>query len=208
MPNGPNGQPIEGLRIGAVLKPDTTWRARDEAGRRVVLKKLPDDCLLRGKLHPAIAQRLLRLREAPVANFGNLIGVQKTEVGVVIVSEWVSGQSFDQLTIKERRPFLPAARRLVESLHRTGLVHGAIGAGNFIVDRANRLHLIDPSPFLYEDFDVDWADLERLDPDELSPPEAPPERPVHGPSMAAAVGLSAVAIAGAAGWALHVAGRL
>src|SRR4051812_262913 len=54
------------LIIRGVLQPGVTWRARDGAGRRVVLKKVPDDCMRTGRLHPAIALRLTRLREAPM----------------------------------------------------------------------------------------------------------------------------------------------
>ena len=195
------------LIIRGVLQPGVTWRARDGAGRRVVLKKIPDDCTRSGRLHPAIALRLTRLREAPMSGLANLIGVQRCEVGVVMVSEFVPGRSMDELTFVERRPYLAEARRLVEAFHRTGLVHGAIGPGNFIISDTGRLTLIDPSPLLYDDPVADMDALVRLDPDDPGVTIEESKARLHMPTLAAAMGLTFIAVAGAAAWAIHVAGR-
>jgi hypothetical protein len=46
-------------------------------GRQVVLKKLDDDCLLDGQLHPSIKLRLERVRELPVRCVANFLGVER-----------------------------------------------------------------------------------------------------------------------------------
>lgn len=197
----------DGLTIDSVLKPGTTWRARCATGTRVVLKKLPDDCLPGGKLHPAIRLRLTRLREAPMSGLANVIGVEHTEVGVVVVNEYVCGQSLDRLPMEQRAAFIPDARRLVEALHRVGLVHGAIGPGNFVIERGGRLRLIDPSPLLYDDPRVDLDAIARLEPDDAAKDAHDDAPRWHRPSLAAASLLTFAAVAAAACWAFHMAGR-
>ncbi|HEX8324273.1 MAG TPA: hypothetical protein VF595_10205 [Tepidisphaeraceae bacterium] len=197
----------DGITIDKVLKPDVTWRARDAAGTRVVLKRLPDDCLRDGRLHPSIRLRLTRLRDAPVGAMANLIGVEVVDGRTVMVSEYVRGEPLDARPIEARAAHLPEARRLIAALHAVGLVHGAVGLGNFIIDRAGRLRLIDPSPFLYDDPAVDLDALARLEPDEMPDDARDAASDWHLPSLAAAAALTLLAVAAAAGWTLHLAGR-
>src|SRR3954464_7435833 len=53
------------------------WLAEDAAGRRVVLKMLPEDCLAKGQLRASIRDRLARFREAAHGGLGNLLGVER-----------------------------------------------------------------------------------------------------------------------------------
>ena len=60
----------------------------------VVRKRLDDDCLLDGQLHPSIRQRLERVRELPLTGVANLIGVEKNNAGVAeLVWQFVTGTS-------------------------------------------------------------------------------------------------------------------
>src|SRR5262245_61809492 len=47
--------------------------------KKLVFKRLDDDCLLDGHLHPAIRQRLNRIRELPLGSVANLIGVERVD---------------------------------------------------------------------------------------------------------------------------------
>ena len=189
----------DGMTIDGELRGGATWRACCAGGRQVVLKKLPDDCLRDGKLHPSIAQRLARLREVPLTATAHLFGVEPTDVGVVLVREFIPGTPLNDLPPAERSRYGVDARTIVADLHRFGLVHGALGWGNLIVDGQGTLRLTDPSPLLYEDPATDAADLSVLFPStDADADEQMAARWQWRPLLAAA---AVVVIAGVAAWA-------
>jgi serine/threonine protein kinase len=131
-------------------------------GRRVVLKRLDPDCLLRSgpkpKLHPSIRDRLARVRELAHARVANLYGVEHDQGVTYLVWEYVEGQTLADWAAGERRPspreLLLTARELIltiEALHARGIVHGAIHGHNVIVDPQGRLKLTHVSPLLYSE---------------------------------------------------------
>ncbi len=136
----------------------------DESGRRLVHKRLPDDCCPRGQLHPSIQLRLQRLRELPLGSFVNLIGVERTANGIVMVSEYVVGTPLDQLPQDQISRFARDVRLAVMSMHQHGLVHGAIKPSNIIIEPAGTIRLIDPSPFLHDDPAIDLKAVNQLSP--------------------------------------------
>ena len=126
--------------------------------RPVVLKKVDDDCLLKGGLHPAIKERLARVRELAHGGVANLYSVDRGEAGTAwLVWEYVPGASLD--TVLADR--LPPPRELwvivrelilaVEAMHARGIVHGSLHERNVIVDGADRVRLTHVSPLLYTD---------------------------------------------------------
>lgn len=156
---------IGGYTIIEPLRGGETFLAEAPGGRKIVLKILPADCLLEDQLHPAIYERLARVRELAERNVANLHGVERDGeftylvwdfVPGVALSEWGGpsrgaternrresphpgarerGQGPAQLSYRE---LLFVARELVltiESLHGAGIVHGAINPGNVIFDR-------------------------------------------------------------------------
>lgn len=144
----------------------------DETGEVVVYKRLPEDCCQKGQLHPTIRTRLQKLREIPASSMVNLIGVFRNELGVVLVREYVPGRSLDRLDPLDRDRIFEGVYRAVSQLHQHGLVHGALKPTNVIVKEDRTVTLIDPSPFLYDDPQVDWKDLANIYPERMSPVES------------------------------------
>ncbi|MGC4031682.1 MAG: hypothetical protein QM754_08110 [Tepidisphaeraceae bacterium] len=195
------------LTIEQELTLGKTWRGRDAAGREVVLKRLPNDCLRVGRVHPVVAQRLMRLREAPVAGLAQMIGVSRLGEFSVTVTEWIEGRPMTSWTADEKAAGLAAVVRLVEGMHRVGLVHGAVAEPNVILQPDGRVRLIDPSPLLYDDPATDWADLHALGFRKPVVEENAEAATWHAPTLAAAFGLTMLAVAAAAGWAWYLAGQ-
>ena len=67
------GYPVD----SALSDSGSTYLAIGPGGRGVVLKKMDDDCLLRGQLHPSIKERLARVRELAHGGVANLYGVAR-----------------------------------------------------------------------------------------------------------------------------------
>jgi hypothetical protein len=153
-----------GYQIERELKPATTWLARDATGRPLVLKRLPKDCLRAGKLHPAVRDRLERFRELPLVTFATLIGVERQGDDVITVSEYIDGTPLASIAPDKRHRLLKALRHTIGALHTLGLVHGQLHEGNVVVDHAGTLRVLDPSPLLHDDPNVDLIALDRLDP--------------------------------------------
>lgn len=151
------------------LNPGVTWKSVDETGQMVIYKRLPDDCCQKGQLHPSIRTRLQKLREIPAGSMVNLMGVLRNEWGVVLVSEYVPGRSLDRLDLLERDRAFEGVCRAVSQLHQHGLVHGALKPTNVIVQEDGTVKLIDPSPFLYDDPQVDWQAVAGMYPDRVNP---------------------------------------
>jgi hypothetical protein len=132
------------------------------AAASVVRKRLDDDCILDGELHPSIRQRLARVRELPLTHVANLLGVEKDDGGVAqLIWQFVPGTPLEKI-----RGDAPAWNRwarevilAVEALHATGIVHGAIHERNVIIDPRGEVRLTHVSPLLYTDTDHDAADV-------------------------------------------------
>ena len=133
-----------------------TGLAMDEAGRRVVLKILDQDCLLKGKLHPNVRDRLARVRELALASVANLHGVELVGGKAYLVWEFVEGKTFEEYA-RQCASAADLARMsrevvlAVQSMHAMGIVHGAIHGRNIIIDVAGKVRLIHVSPLLYDD---------------------------------------------------------
>jgi hypothetical protein len=65
------GYPVD----SSLSETGSTYLAIGPGGRGVVLKKMDDDCLLRGQLHPSVRERLARVRELAHGGVANLYGV-------------------------------------------------------------------------------------------------------------------------------------
>lgn len=131
-------------------------------GLRIVLKRLDDDCLLDGQLHPMIRQRLERIRELPLICVANLIAVQRDANGTgQLVWEYVPGTPLEDFHCDPEQ--WPRVMRevilAVESLHSAGIVHGAIHARNVIIEPSGAVRLTHLSPLLYSEFEQDSSDV-------------------------------------------------
>jgi serine/threonine protein kinase len=140
---------------------------QNRAGRPVVLKRLDEDCLLDGQLHPSIRQRLERVRELPLRGVANLLGVERHADGegvAQLVWEYVPGRPLEEVAGDEAtwRRICREVILAVEALHSTGIVHGAIHARNIIVSGAGEIRLTHVSPLLYSDPDQDEGDVIRM----------------------------------------------
>jgi aminoglycoside phosphotransferase (APT) family kinase protein len=151
------GDKLGGWTIVRELSPGRSWQGR-ESGRDVVLKVLEDDCLLEGKLHPSIRQRLERVRELPARLVANLHGVERDGDLTYLVWDYVEGKTVRELEHEDRGDdaevvdWRRVARELVlavRGLHARGIVHGAIHGGNVVIDPRGRVWLIDVSPLLW-----------------------------------------------------------
>jgi serine/threonine protein kinase len=153
---------LGGYRIVRELYPDETFAAIAPGGRRVVLKLLDADCLLNGALHPAVRERLARVRELAHAGVANLHSVERDQGRIYLVWDFVEGMTLDEWALDRpdgapddsRRDLARVARELVlcaESLHARGIVHGSIHGRNALLDDSGRLRLTHVSPFLYND---------------------------------------------------------
>ena len=129
-------------------------------GHRVVLKKLDDDCLLDGQLHPSIKLRLERVRELPVRCVATFLGVERDDAGVAqMVWEFVPGTPLADVETFDWFKLVREVVIAVESLHVAGIVHGAIHERNVIIDDAGEVRLTHVSPLLYTDPEQDAADV-------------------------------------------------
>ena len=131
-------------------------------GRRVVLKKLDDDCLLDGQLHPSIKLRLERVRELPVRCVANFLGVERDALpgrAAHLVWEYVPGTPLAEVDTFDWFKLVREVVIAVESLHVAGIVHGAIHERNVIIDDAGEVRVTHVSPLLYTDTEQDAADV-------------------------------------------------
>ena len=138
--------------------------AEPSVNRQVVLKRLDEDCLLDGQLHPSIRQRLERVRELPLRGMANLLGVERCDTGegvAQLVWEFVPGRPLAEVEGDEAmwRRMCREVILAVEALHAAGIVHGAIHARNIIVTDRDEIRLTHVSPLLYNDPDQDEADV-------------------------------------------------
>ena len=163
-----------GYHLLEELIADQSWSALAVGNRRVVLKRLDPDCVLRGgtKLHPSIRDRLTRVRELAHPRVANLHGVER-DAGwqggaAYLIWDFVEGQTFEDWATQPHvsaRELLLIARELiltVEALHGRGIVHGAIHGRNIIIDPAGRLQLTHISPLLYTETQNDLDAISAL----------------------------------------------
>src|SRR6185295_6925895 len=105
-----------------------TFLAAETSGRRVVLKMLDSDCLLKGALHPMIKDRLGRARELAHLGVANLHGAERDGERVFLVWEFLEGITLEQYLFEyepERSRLVELASQIVmhlESLHALGIV--------------------------------------------------------------------------------------
>ncbi len=144
-------------RVRHVLADGRTFACDGPDGRPVVLKRLPDDCLYGDGLHPAVRDRLARVREVPHPAVSQLRGVDRLPAGTFAVWDDVPGTTWDEATVTTA--VAVAAVRAVEALHARGLVHGAIHPRNLVLTPAGNVWLLHPSPYLYTDPAADVAGL-------------------------------------------------
>ena len=189
------------------LSPGRTWLVADSYARLLVLKTLSPDCLTQaGDLHPSIKIRLTRLRELPLGGFVNILGVERhATLGTVIVSQFVDGRLWQDVSDMDRLRLGRELKALVVAVHQFGMVHGALHGRNVVVDGAEKLILIDPSPLLYDDPKTDLDALAALTsahgPSHDKPVAAAvikeTDKPARQRMLAAAVALGVAAVIGA-----------
>lgn len=175
------GDVLGDYRVEAVLAHGATWAARDARGRRVVLKLVEDDCLLRGQLHPMIKDRLGRVRELAHLGVAQLYGVERLAGQPMLVWEFVEGKPLAE-ALQENPPHerrVKLSRVLVaavESLHSLGIVHGAVHERNIIITPGGALRLTHVSPLLWNETDADTVAvagvLETMELGDSMPPGA------------------------------------
>jgi Protein tyrosine and serine/threonine kinase len=142
--------------------------ARESNGRRVVLKMLEADCLLKGQLHPMIKDRLGRVREIAHLGVANLHGAQREGEKAFLVWEFVEGKTLEEflrgveLDKKKRAELAMEVVLAVEGLHSLGIVHGGIHLRNVIVNQRSEVKLTHVSPLLYHEESVDISALQVL----------------------------------------------
>jgi hypothetical protein len=159
-----SGQVLSGYRIQRPLQAGRSFLADAGAQRLVVLKMLEADCLLGPHLHPAVRDRLARVRELPHVGLADLLGVQRDGEFTFMVWEYVDGLPLAEWSgAPAELPRL--ARELIlglRGLHTRGLVHGALHAHNVILTPAGRLRLTHVSPYLYHEISDDAGPLLAL----------------------------------------------
>lgn len=137
------------------------------AARSIVRKRVEDDCLLDGELHPSIVERLQRIRELPVRGAANLHGVETDQGNTWLVWGFVPGMNLDQLLEhpQPREKLQGIARDLkhtVSAIHAQGIVHGALHARNVIIDSRGAVFVTHFSPLLWSDPADDQKSLHLL----------------------------------------------
>lgn len=135
--------------------------------RRIIRKRIDEDCLLANELHPSVAERLERVRELPVTSVANLLGVERDEQGVWLIWQYVPGTSLEARLSQEwppgeRERLMRELRLAVAAMHSHGIIHGAIHPRNVIVDAAGRVVLTHVSPLLWSEPAADEVALQEI----------------------------------------------
>src|SRR5689334_3883742 len=92
-----------GYCVDRALAPDQSYLATGPGGRKVVLKRVDEDCLLGNQLHPSIKERLSRVRELAHGGVANLHGVERDADAAWLVWEFVQGPTFDEYVADPQR---------------------------------------------------------------------------------------------------------
>jgi hypothetical protein len=165
--SGPPPGRLGEFEILRELTAGQSWSAVDGAGQQVVLKRLATDCLLGGGLHPHVRDRLMRVRELAHPGVANLIGVEGTELGSMLVWEFVPGRTLEETAgeLKSQRELSRLAEEVllsVQSLHGLGIVHGSLHGRNILIDARRAVKLTHVSPLLYDDPRQDGQDVAAM----------------------------------------------
>jgi hypothetical protein len=150
-----------GYPVDSALSDRGCYLAIGPGGRGVAVKRMEEDCILKGQLHPAVRERLERVREIAHGGVANLFGVERDAGAAWLVWEYLPGESFDLYAAhpdRSLRDLASAGRELalaVDLLHAQGIVHGAVHGNNVIVSPAGAVRLTHVSPLLYDDPDQD-----------------------------------------------------
>ena len=139
----------------------------DAWGRRITLKPLPSECLVKNRLHPLIRDRLSRIREVPHTGVAPLLSVERIQGKPKLVWQYVEGQTLEDrlATLTQPAQFLSLVDRILETLsalHGLGIVHGQIHARNIILTADDVPVLTHFSPLLYEDPSADAHDVLKM----------------------------------------------
>lgn len=137
----------------------------DSSGRKIVLKQVPPECLIHGKLRDGIAERLQRFQQAAHPRLANLTAVSLVGDQTFLSWEFVEGKSLAEISADlPEEDVYRVLRELidaVDALHGLGLVHGKLHGGNIIVGN-DGVYLTDASPMLFTDPEVDVAAVAQL----------------------------------------------
>jgi len=163
----PHFDEVCGYRIVRILPSNRGIIASAPGERKVVLKLLESDCLMRGQLHPSIKERLARVRELPQMQVANLHSVEREGADAYLVWEHLEGETFDEYASGNRSPrdIMVAAREIVlmvEALHAQGIVHGAVHGRNIVHGIDVRWRLTHVSPLLFSDPQEDAKAVVKL----------------------------------------------
>lgn len=159
---------ICGYPVDSALSDKGCYLAIGPGGRGVVVKRMEDDCILKGQLHPAVRERLGRVREIAHGGVANLFGVERDAGEPWLIWEYVEGQTFDAYAAGPERTLRELAaggRELalaVDLLHAQGIVHGGVHGRNVIVSPGGGVRLTHVSPLLYTDPAQDAAAVTAL----------------------------------------------
>ncbi len=158
---------IAGHRVTATLLAGRTYRAVAPGGWGVILKRLPGECLSRGRLHPSVRRRLECVRELAHGEVAVLLGVEREGDAAWAVWEDVAGMTLEEwMACGPDDAAVTGVRREVElavaGLHGLGIVHGAIHGRNVIVQEGGRVKLTHLGPLLHHAPGVDLRAVERL----------------------------------------------
>ncbi len=138
----------------------------EDSGRKYILKKLEDDCLLDSQLHPSIRERLARVRELAHSRVANLHGVERDGDDAYLVWDYVDGTPWDEYIANKSEDDLNRLSRdltlAVESMHLRGIVHGSLHARNIFIKPDGSLQLTHINPLLYSDPQYDLDALVQL----------------------------------------------
>ena len=148
---------ICGYVVDTALSEKGTYLAIGPGGRGVVVKRMEDECVLNNQLHPAVRERLARVREIAHGGVANLFGVERDAGTAWLVWEYVQGKPFDEYaahpdrTLRELASVGREVALAVDLLHMQGIVHGSVHGGNVIVSPGGAVRLTHVSPLLYTD---------------------------------------------------------
>lgn len=151
---------IQGYSLLQTLVPKQTYLCTDVSSNVLVFKRLEEDCLHRLQLHPAIKERLARVRDLPHSRLATLRGVERWNGIVCLVWSWLDGETWDDAIARSTEDLGLLAAALVEAvdaLHEMGIVHGSLHGRNVIVRPDRQVWLTHVSPYLYTDPAEDLA---------------------------------------------------
>lgn len=156
-------------RLHSWLKTEHTALCVSLAGRPLVLKRLPEECLQASQLHAGVRERLMRIRQLAHRQVATFLGVERDPDGqTYLVWEYVQGDPLEKYLAdpnRSPREVLLMLRELIlaaEGLHALGIVHGALYPRNVIITHLGELKLTHISPLLHHDPATDYNAVAEL----------------------------------------------